>query len=150
MLHGRIEVKHRMDTLVTTDWLSRHLDDPDLVVLDCTVYQQPLEGGGFRNVSGRGEYERGPLSKAGFADLKRNLVDNSSPIDFAVPTPAQFCAALDIGDDSRVVLYDVLYTAWAARVWWMLRAGWAAIVRRCSRANSVSGPPRGGRFPTGL
>jgi 3-mercaptopyruvate sulfurtransferase SseA len=27
----------RMDTLVTTDWLSQHLDDPDLVVLDCTV-----------------------------------------------------------------------------------------------------------------
>ncbi len=26
-----------MDTLVTTEWLSQHLDDPDLVVLDCTV-----------------------------------------------------------------------------------------------------------------
>ena len=26
-----------MDTLVTTDWLSQHLDDSDLVVLDCTV-----------------------------------------------------------------------------------------------------------------
>jgi len=26
-----------IDTLVTTEWLSQHLDDPDLVVLDCTV-----------------------------------------------------------------------------------------------------------------
>jgi thiosulfate/3-mercaptopyruvate sulfurtransferase len=29
--------------------------------------------------------------------------------------------ALGVGDDSRVVLYDTSYTAWAARVWWMLR-----------------------------
>jgi len=26
-----------------------------------------------------------------------------------------------VGDDSRVVLYDTSYSAWAARVWWMLR-----------------------------
>lgn len=26
-----------MDTVVTMDWLSQHLDDPDLVVLDYTV-----------------------------------------------------------------------------------------------------------------
>ena len=30
-----------MDTLVTTQWLSQHLDDPDLVVLDCTVSVEP-------------------------------------------------------------------------------------------------------------
>ena len=41
-----------------------------------------------------------------------------------MPTPEQFCAAmgaLGVGDESRVVLYDTNYTAWAARVWWMLR-----------------------------
>jgi len=41
-----------------------------------------------------------------------------------MPTPAQFCqamGALGVGDDSRVELYDTSYTAWAARVWWMLR-----------------------------
>ena len=29
--------------------------------------------------------------------------------------------ALGVGDDSRVVLYDGVLSAWAARVWWMLR-----------------------------
>jgi len=29
--------QNQMDTRVTTDWLGQHLDDPDLVVLDCTV-----------------------------------------------------------------------------------------------------------------
>lgn len=113
-----------MDTLVTTEWLSQHLDDPDLVVLDCSVTTIPHEDGGFHNVSARPEYELGHIPNAGFADLKGELSDTRSPVEFAVPTPEQFCeamGALGVGDDSRVVLYDTSYTAWAARVWWMLR-----------------------------
>lgn len=113
-----------MDTLVTTEWLSEHLDDPDLVLLDCTVTTIPHEDGSFHNVSGRPDYDAGHLPNAGFADLKGELCDTDSPIEFALPTPEQFCAAmgaLGVGDDSHVVLYDMNYTAWAARVWWMLR-----------------------------
>jgi thiosulfate/3-mercaptopyruvate sulfurtransferase len=114
----------RMDTLLTTDWLSQHLDDPDLVVLDCTVRTVPSEGGGFTNVSGRADYDGGHIPSAGFADLTGDLCDTNSPIEFAVPKPEQFCSAmgkLGVGDDSRVVLYDGILSAWAARVWWMLR-----------------------------
>ncbi len=113
-----------MDKLVTTEWLSQHLEDPNLVLLDCTVCQKPEDGGGFRNVSGRADYDGGHIPSAGFADLKGDLVDGNSPIEFAVPTPEQFCSAmgaLGVGDESRVVLYDASYSAWAARVWWMLR-----------------------------
>jgi len=113
-----------MDTLVTTEWLSQHIDDPDLVLLDCTVCTIPEDDGGFHNVSGRPDYDVGHIPNAEFADLKGDLSDNTSPIEFAMPTPVQFCAAmgaLGVGDDSRVVLYDTNYTAWAARVWWMLR-----------------------------
>lgn len=113
-----------MDTLVTAEWLSQHIDDADLVVLDCSVTTIPEEGGGFHNVSARPDYETGHLPNAGFADLKGDLCDTHSPIEFALPTSEQFCqvmGALGVGDDSRVVLYDTSYTAWAARVWWMLR-----------------------------
>ena len=113
-----------MDTLVSTEWLSEHLDDKGLVLLDCTVCTMPEEGGGFHNVSGRTDYELGHIPSAGFADLKDELSDTDSAVEFAVPTPEQFCAAmgaLGVGDDSQVVLYDTNYTAWAARVWWMLR-----------------------------
>ncbi len=113
-----------MDTLVTTEWLSRHLDDPGLVVLDCTVCTMPEADGSFHNVSGLADYNKGHIPSAGFADLKGDLVDGNSPIEFAVPSPEQFCSAmgaLGVGDDSRVVLYDANYSAWAARVWWMLR-----------------------------
>ena len=113
-----------MDTLVTAEWLSQHIDDPDLVILDCTVVTMPEADGGFHNVSGRPDYELGHIPNAGFADLMVDLADSNIPIEFAVPTPEQFCSAmgaLGVGDDSRVVLYDTNYTAWAARVWWMLR-----------------------------
>ena len=108
-----------MDTLVTTDWLSQHLDDPDLVLLDCTVVTMPEEDGSFHNVSGRPDYDLGHIPNAGFADLMVDLSDVTNPYEFAVPMPEQFCAAmgkLGVGDDSRVVLYDMNYLAWAARV----------------------------------
>lgn len=113
-----------MDTLVSTDWLAQHRDDPDLVILDCTVHTKMEEGGGFHNISGRADYEAGHIPSAGFADLTTDLSDTVSPIEFAVPTPEQFCQAmgkLGVGNDTRVVLYDSFLSAWAARVWWMLR-----------------------------
>ena len=113
-----------MDSLVTADWLSDHLDEPDLIILDCSVYQVQEEGGGFHNVSGRANYEIAHIPNAGFADLKGDLCDLNSSIEFDMPTPEHFCkvmGALGVGDHTRVVLYDTMYTAWAARVWWMLR-----------------------------
>ena len=115
------------DPLVTTDWLSEHLDDPDVVVLDCTastVLRPAEEGGGLFSVSGRPDYDAGHIPGAGFADLIEDLADRESELAFAWPTPEALCAALGalgVGDDSTVVLYDGNGSRWAARVWWMLR-----------------------------
>jgi thiosulfate/3-mercaptopyruvate sulfurtransferase len=117
-------VDAELGTLVTTGWLAQHLDDPDLVVLDCSVRVEQDESGGLRSVSGRADYEDGHIPTAGFADLMGDLSDSDSPYQFAVPTPEQFAAAmgaLGVGDDTRVVLYDSFGSGWAARVWWMLR-----------------------------
>ncbi len=113
-----------MESLVSTQWLADHLDDDDLVVLECTVRTEQTADGRLHNVSGRADFEAGHIPGAGFADLTTELSDTSSPIEFAVPTPDAFCAAmgaLGVGDDSRVVLHDRVMSAWAARVWWMLR-----------------------------
>ena len=113
-----------MDCLVDTNWLAERLGEPGLVVLDCTVQFESTTDGGTRVVSGRSEYTAGHIPGAGFADLTRDLSDPASELTFAVPTPQAFCAAmggLGIGDASRVVLYDTSISAWAARVWWMLR-----------------------------
>ncbi len=113
-----------IDSLVTTEWLSRHLGDPDLVVLDCTVHVERGSDGGFKVESGRADYERGHIAGAGFADLTGDLADGASRFEFAVPAPERLAAgmgALGVGDGSRVVLYSGSRPDWAARVWWMLR-----------------------------
>lgn len=113
-----------MDSLVTAEWLQAHLDDPDLVVLDCSVTVEIDDDGGFRTVNGRPAYKEGHIPTAGFADLMGELSDADSPYGYAVPTPESFAAAmgaLGVGDDTRVVLYDTSGGPWAARVWWMLR-----------------------------
>lgn len=113
-----------MDALVSTEWLSAHLQEPDLVVLDCSVRIDMDGAGGFKLSSGRADYEAAHVPGAGFADLLGDLSDHDSPLRFAVPPPDQFAramAALGVGDGSRVVLYDVHNSGWAARVWWMLR-----------------------------
>ena len=113
-----------MGTLVTAEWLSQHLDDPDLVVIDCTVTIEPDETGGIRMVNGRASFASGHIPKARFADLMGELSDADSALEFALVSPEQFVEAmarLGISDDSRVVLYDANYSVWAARVWWMLR-----------------------------
>ncbi|MEJ2315477.1 MAG: sulfurtransferase [Gammaproteobacteria bacterium] len=113
-----------MNSLVSTTWLQQHLTDPDLVVLDCSVVTVQHEDGSFHNESGRAEYEKGHIPGAGFADLKGELCDPESDVEFAIPEPAAFCQAMErlgVGNDSRVVLYDSVLSAWAARVWWMLR-----------------------------
>ena len=113
-----------MDSLVTAVWLNDNLDAPDLVVLDATVMVEPDDDGGFRIVNGRANYEAGHIPTAGFADLMGELSDSEQAIGFAVPAPDQFAAAMEslgVSDDSRVVIYDAMGGAWAARVWWMLR-----------------------------
>lgn len=110
-------------SLVTAEWLAEHLDDPDLVVLDCTVTVRRGEDG-LVIENGRAAYEAGHIPTAGFADLMGELADADSPYNYAVPSPEAFAAAmgkLGVGDDTRVVLYDASLSAWAARVWWMLR-----------------------------
>ena len=113
-----------MDMLVSADWLNQHIDDPDLVVLDCTVLVKQDETGALLSVSGRDQFEAGHIPGAGFADLTAELSDPAARFEFSAPYPEEFAAvmaALGIGDNSRVVLYDTYNSAWAARVWWMLR-----------------------------
>jgi len=118
------ETESTLDTLVSVEWLEEHLDDPDLVVLDCSVHVEMGEQGGFQILSGRVDYDESHIPGAGFADLLGDISDGDSPLRFALPAPEQFAAAmgnLGVGDDSRVVLYSRQNPAWAARVWWMLR-----------------------------
>jgi len=125
---SKVDKSQRMEALVTAKWLSEHLNDPDLIVLDTTVIVKADDKGGFSLINGRASYDSGHIPYAGFADLLGSLSAKDESLQFVMPTPKEFSEAvgkLGIGNDSRVVLYSQSRPSWAARVWWMLR--WAGL-----------------------
>jgi 3-mercaptopyruvate sulfurtransferase SseA len=61
---------NEMDTLVGAEWLHQHLDDPDLVVLDCTGMVGVDEQGDMRASSGLSNYEAGHIPGASNVSTK--------------------------------------------------------------------------------
>jgi thiosulfate/3-mercaptopyruvate sulfurtransferase len=103
--------------LVTTDWLAGKLDNPDIVVLDGT-YHLP---------TAKRDAEAEFAAKHIPGAIRFNIdaiCDPDDPLPHMMPTPEFFAAkvsALGIGNEQRVVVYDVYGMQSAARTWWMFR-----------------------------
>jgi thiosulfate/3-mercaptopyruvate sulfurtransferase len=116
---------HIPSPLVSSDWLQQHLADPGLRILDCSQVMQKRPDGSFGFVPALEDFAAGHIPGSNFVDVTRQLSDLNHHLPLMMPAPAQLAAALQglgIGDDTAVVLYDRGNHAWAARVWWMLRA----------------------------
>jgi thiosulfate/3-mercaptopyruvate sulfurtransferase len=113
-------------SLVEPDWLEARLDDPDLRVLDCTIHLTfDPETGARQSESGRPDWERSHVPGSAFADIQGELSAVDPDYPYQRPSPERFADAMEalgVGDDSRVVCYDSVGNAWAARVWWLLRS----------------------------
>jgi thiosulfate/3-mercaptopyruvate sulfurtransferase len=111
--------------MVETDWLTAHLDDPKLVVLDCTTHLIPDPKITYTVKPGREDFEAGHIPGAQFLDLQADLSDNgSTKLRFMLPPRKDFAVALrrfGVSDDSKVVTYSTANPQWATRVWWVLR-----------------------------
>ena len=106
-----------MDTLVSTEWLARSLDQPDIAIVDCSAFM-PADG---RDPAA--EFLDAHIPGARFLDI--NLVsDRSNPAPHMLPPAAEFGRAmteLGVGRDDRIVVYDNSPLRTAARGWFMLR-----------------------------
>lgn len=105
-------------SLVSTSWLADNLGAPGLVIID-TSRHLPDAGR-----DPRAEYEAGHIPGARFLDLV-SLTDATSPVPAALPTAQQLAerlAALGIGHDDRIVLYDDSAVKTSARAWFTLVA----------------------------
>lgn len=105
------------DALVSTDWLARHLDAPDVHVVDGTWF---MPGSG-RNA--RAEYEACHIPGAVFFDID-DVADTDTALPHMLPTAEKFTSRvrqLGLGSGVRIVIYDAHGMMSAARVWWMFK-----------------------------
>ena len=104
-------------TLVSTDWLAKHLRDPDLRVLDASWYLPAMAR------DAKAEYEAGHIPGARFFDIDE-ISDQRSNLPHMAPPPEKFISrmrAMGVGDGHQVVVYDGSGLFSAARVWWTFR-----------------------------
>ena len=104
-------------TLVSTEWLERHLKDPDIRILDASWY---LPDAGR---DGREEYDRGHIPGARFFDIDE-ISDHRSEMPHMAPPIEKFMSrmrAMGVGDGHQVVIYDGDGLLSAPRVWWLFR-----------------------------
>ncbi len=104
-------------TLVSTEWLQKHLQDPDLRIIDASWYLPDM------NRDGREEYARGHIPNARFFDIDE-IADTRSALPHMAPPVEKFMSrlrAMGVGDGHQVVVYDGAGMFSAARVWWLFR-----------------------------
>jgi thiosulfate/3-mercaptopyruvate sulfurtransferase len=146
--------------LVSVSWLQEHLNDPQVVIVDCRfALMQPEQGQEY--------YREGHIPGAYYLDLNRDL---SSPVAQHggrhplpdVPTLARKLAAIGVSSQppdgtTLVVAYDDSRMAFAARLWWLLRylghdrvaildGGWSAWKAAGYAMTSETPPERLGNF----
>lgn len=111
--------------LVGTDWLAAHLERSELRILDCSVLMRTAPDGTYGFAAARDEWAAEHIPRSQFIDVLGELADRDNPLPMMMPPVAEVAATMaryGVGDGTRVVLYDRGNHAWAARVWWMLRA----------------------------
>ncbi|NLQ16495.1 sulfurtransferase [Marinomonas sp. M1K-6] len=107
-----------LKTLINTDELAALLGQPNVVVLDCRFYLTD-------HAKGLSEYNQGHIPGAVFVDVHHELAAPETEFSGRHPLPdervfSKQLQAWGIDQNSRVVVYDDMGGAVAARAWWML------------------------------
>lgn len=93
--------------LVESEWLAAHLADDKVRIVDSSIVMRKNDEGNWQPSSGRAAFEAGHISGAQFVDLMSELMDRDSSLNYTLPPPADFAAAMaekGIGDDHMVVV----------------------------------------------
>ena len=105
------------EALVSTDWLAKHMDAPDVRVVDASWHMPQA------NRNARAEYDAQHIPGAVFFDID-DIADSDSALPHMLPPPEKFASRvrkLGLGDGNRIVVYDTTGVSAAARAWWMFR-----------------------------
>ena len=103
--------------LVSTDWLSSRLSDPEIRILDAPRYLPNVDK------DAKAEYDQSHISNARFFDIDE-VSDHRSDLPHMVPPVEKFMSKvrkLGVGDGHQIVIYDSHGLFSAARVWWLFK-----------------------------
>ena len=108
--------------LVSSDWLSVQLGNPDVSVVDASWYLPTMT---VNNVprDGRAEFDAQHVPGAVYFDID-DIVDPGSGLPHTLASPEVFSekvGALGISDRNTIVVYDGMGLFSAPRVWWNFR-----------------------------
>ena len=136
--------------LVSAQWLAEH--HHQVVILDCSVSRNSAPEGHTLFSSGQTLFEQQHIPAARFADLFGLYSDTNAELPFTAPDAIRLSLALrqsGINPQDRIVVYDQLSGAYAARVWYLLTAvyGWTHI--RVLDGGLVSWLKAGGAIESG-
>lgn len=113
--------------LVSVEWLTEHIGDPEVRVIDFRWYLAGRAQGALPVRNGRDEYARGHIPGAVFVDLEAvtGQQDSNARGRHPLPSAAQFeseTRKAGVNEDTKVVVYDDAGGSVAARLWFLL--GW--------------------------
>lgn len=111
----------KWNTIVSAEELFKHLNDPDLLIVDARFALGDA-------LAGEQDWKNSHLPNASYVHLDRDLSDKKKPAQFGrhpLPNADDFCHTLmrcGISRQSQVVVYDASDGAMAAaRFWYLLR-----------------------------
>lgn len=107
----------RSEFLVSFDWLSKHLAQDNVKIVDASWYLPA------QNRNAKAEFDLGHIPGAVHFDIDA-VSDQTSNLPHTMPSSAQFAdevGALGISETNTIIVYDSIGMFSAPRVWWMFR-----------------------------
>ncbi|WP_405604837.1 sulfurtransferase [Polaribacter sp. Asnod1-A03] len=102
--------------IISIDWLNNHLNDENLIILDCTIPK--VTNKSTINV------DKEQIKGAIFFDIKNSFSDKKAPFPNTILSSKGFedkAREIGINKESIIVCYDDLGIYSSPRVWWMFQ-----------------------------
>lgn len=109
----------RFTTIVSTEQLAQHLDDPSWIVFDCRFTLSNTE-------AGRLAYQQSHIPGARYVHLDEDMSSAVTPASGRHPLPevvvfADKLSRWGVDSSKQVVVYDDSFGSMAVKMWWLLR-----------------------------
>lgn len=109
----------RFTTIVSTEQLAQHIDDPEWVIFDCRFTLSNGDAGSLA-------YQQGHVPGARYVHLDNDMSSPVTPTSGRHPLPDvnEFSKKLSnwgVDSTKQVVVYDDSFGSMAVKMWWLLR-----------------------------